>query len=271
MRVERSALAQHELVSQTAYGWLYVKLDGTCSFQSRLLCLPLGAPGPAYTALTVALLLHVWIIVYASAIIYTAIRLRREIYQNFADPLLRLLLQSNIVALMLMLLPMLLIWPVNLAISRASATAYICSQVINDTVPAEAFVLTAVAVMGLLVTRPFTPADGRPTPEPVQQGFAWTQQSRDRKRARHERMRSSLSSAPSVGASTLRDPSGEADAAASGVSDGSALPVFCMETALKALYWSSMLYNFADCDEHELQHLHPEVRLSASRGLVVDV
>ena len=130
-----------------------------------------------------------------------------------------------------------------------------CETWLNPT-PDGTFALTAIVLITLALTAPYVPADGRVTTEPAHNAFAWTERSRARKLAR-QAQHFELAAADAAHVATAHPSSHTADenqAAAAPVR-----PVCCFETAVKALFWSTMLYDFEDDDAHTLATLPPEV------------
>ena len=96
-------------------------------------------------------------------------------------------------------------------------------------------------MLSLLITAPYVPADGRATPELQHDEFAWTDRSRARKLARR---------GAAAGAAQVRS-AYEMEQAHK--------PIFSMETAVKALLWSCMLYDCEEQEGHGFRRLLPQV------------
>ena len=133
-----------------------------------------------------------------------------------------------------------------------------CEAWLNPT-PDSVFGLTAIVLITLALTAPFVPADGRVTTEPAQNTFAWTERSRARKLARQAQRPAGDASHAATGKQTAQPVKYTTDG--SQAAEEPLQPVCCIETAVKALFWSTMLYDFADDDGHNLANLPPEVHL----------
>jgi hypothetical protein len=103
-----------------------------------------------------------------------------------------------------------------------------------------ALAYTGIVILSLIITMPYTPADGLPTYEPAVDAFAWTDASRERKLSRQ---RAAMAVRAVHVPPSVRLPQ----------------PVFSMETAVKAFAWSCMLYDFEDTEAHEFSTLCPPV------------
>lgn len=108
--------------------------------------------------------------------------------------------------------------------------------------PERLIAYAGVIALTLITTAPYVPHDGLRTLEPDVDAFAWTDASREAKRAAQR----ATVSAPDV----HQLPSVRA-----------APPVFSMEMALKAFAWSSVAYGFESSDECNLGKVLTEVRL----------
>ena len=87
-----------------------------------------------------------------------------------------------------------------------------------------------VVVIKLFGTEPLLPADGAAPPTVLLQDFAWTLKSRPAK----------LAARPAA------VPAAE--------------PMFCVETAIKAFFWATVVYDYAEADGHRFQNLPESVK-----------
>jgi hypothetical protein len=89
----------------------------------------------------------------------------------------------------------------------------------------------------LWMTQPRIPSDGLVSPSFIMQQFAWTCQSRDRKIARR---RGALGRC--VSPCTLQT-------------------MFCVESAIKLFFWSTMIYDYTEAEGHKFVNLPESVRV----------
>jgi hypothetical protein len=95
---------------------------------------------------------------------------------------------------------------------------------------------TCLTIVQLRLFQPCIPTDGPPAPHAVLQQFAWTARGVPRTRARR--------------ATAVRGAVSQAALDA---------PVFCFETAIKAFFWSAVLYDYTEVEGHALSLLPAEM------------
>ena len=97
--------------------------------------------------------------------------------------------------------------------------------------------LTGVTCIRLFLSEPLLPRDGALEPEALLQQFAWTERSLPRK----------------------LDSRSTALRAAAGAEGATGAPMFCMETAIKLFFWSTIAYDYAEAEGHKFSNLPEEV------------
>lgn len=98
------------------------------------------------------------------------------------------------------------------------------------------FATTCLQCIHFFLTQPRTPGDGHVAPSFVLQQFAWTERSKERKLARRRADVCMAALCPHIAAA----------------------PMFCVETAIKLFFWSTIAYDYTEAEGHVFSNI-PEV------------